>query len=179
MPFTKFPRILIPLSISCGFLIILYLYSPAFQPVVYSSHGNPPEVILETDFDIPSLPAQNGEYFWAKLPQRYPVQSTTPVPPPIPHSIPVIQHRFPPEEPTARTIRLARLNAVKGNFTHAWEGYKKYAWMSDEVAPLSGRAHNPFGGWAATLVDTLGPLVNPHLSIFIDFLFPVYLLYKT
>ncbi|EED17791.1 mannosyl-oligosaccharide alpha-1,2-mannosidase, putative [Talaromyces stipitatus ATCC 10500] len=27
---------------------------------------------------------------------------------------------------------------------------------SDEVKPLSGQAHDPFGGWAATLVDTLG-----------------------
>ncbi|KUL82573.1 hypothetical protein ZTR_09353 [Talaromyces verruculosus] len=30
--------------------------------------------------------------------------------------------------------------------------------MSDEVAPISGQAHDPFGGWAATLVDTLDTL---------------------
>jgi mannosyl-oligosaccharide alpha-1,2-mannosidase len=45
---------------------------------------------------------------------------------------------------------------VKSNFTHAWNGYKQHAWMSDELKPLSGGSHNPFGGWAATLVDTLG-----------------------
>ena len=34
--------------------------------------------------------------------------------------------------------------------------YRKYAWLQDEVRPLSGGVNNPFGGWAATLVDSLG-----------------------
>lgn len=55
-----------------------------------------------------------------------------------------------------RKIRIARLNKVKGNFTHAWKGYKDHAWLRDEVTPLSGGSHDPFGGWAATLVDSLG-----------------------
>jgi mannosyl-oligosaccharide alpha-1,2-mannosidase len=101
-------------------------------------------------------PAPDDQYFWAQLPQRYPVQAITPVPPPVPKSIPAIQYHFPQEKSSARSIRQARLDAVKGNFSHAWEGYKKYAWMSDEVTPISGQGHNPFGGWAATLVDTLG-----------------------
>ena len=84
------------------------------------------------------------------------MKNPVPVPSPVPNSIPRIQHNFPAEDPSTRAIREARLDAVKGNFTHAWNGYRKYAWMSDEVAPISGQAHDPFGGWAATLVDTLG-----------------------
>ncbi|TVY84057.1 Mannosyl-oligosaccharide 1,2-alpha-mannosidase MNS1 [Lachnellula suecica] len=46
----------------------------------------------------------------------------------------------------------------KGNFTHAWNGYKTHAWLRDEVMPLSGGSHDPFGGWAATLADSLDTL---------------------
>lgn len=103
-----------------------------------------------------TIPSVNETYFWAQLKQRYPVQATIPVPSPVPKSIPPIQYRFPKEASSTRSIRQARLDAVKGNFSHSWSGYKKYAWMSDEVKPISGQAHDPFGGWAATLVDTLG-----------------------
>ncbi|OKL59380.1 hypothetical protein UA08_05251 [Talaromyces atroroseus] len=105
-----------------------------------------------------SVPRPDDNYFWAQLPQRYPVQATKSVPSPLPNSIPAIQHRFPQEKSSDRGIRKTRLDAVKGNFSHAWAGYKNYAWMSDEVKPISGQGHNPFGGWAATLVDTLDTL---------------------
>ena len=41
---------------------------------------------------------------------------------------------------------------------HSWEGYKKHAWLRDEVAPLSRGWKDTFGGWAATLVDSLDSL---------------------
>lgn len=47
---------------------------------------------------------------------------------------------------------------MKESFTHSWEGYKKHAWLRDEVAPLTGRYKDTFGGWAATLVDALDTL---------------------
>ncbi|KAI9705180.1 MAG: hypothetical protein M1820_005327 [Bogoriella megaspora] len=100
----------------------------------------------------------NGRFNWAKVPQQYPVRKLVELPEPVANSIPRIQHAFDAETSSAKQIRLARLEAVKGNFTHAWEGYKKQAWLSDEVAPLSGNAQNPFGGWAATLVDSLDTL---------------------
>jgi mannosyl-oligosaccharide alpha-1,2-mannosidase len=74
----------------------------------------------------------------------------------IPNSIPRIQADFVKESVEDRILRLAKLDAIKGNFTHAWQGYKDHAWLRDEVMPLSGRPHDPFGGWAATLVDSLG-----------------------
>ncbi|KAF2663927.1 putative endoplasmic reticulum mannosyl-oligosaccharide 1,2-alpha-mannosidase [Microthyrium microscopicum] len=95
---------------------------------------------------------------WSNVPTRYPVTSMIPLPSAIPHSIPKIQATFPTETSTHRQERLAKLEAVKSNFTHAWSGYKSKAWLKDEVAPLSGQALNPFGGWAATLVDALDTL---------------------
>lgn len=43
-------------------------------------------------------------------------------------------------------------------FKFSWLGYKQNAWLQDEVTPLSGLARNPFGGWGATLVDSLDTL---------------------
>lgn len=47
---------------------------------------------------------------------------------------------------------------VKACFKHSWEGYKNNAWLKDELAPISGGSKNTFGGWAATLVDSLDSL---------------------
>jgi mannosyl-oligosaccharide alpha-1,2-mannosidase len=47
---------------------------------------------------------------------------------------------------------------VKESFKHSWEGYKKNAWLRDEVTPLTGQYRDTFGGWAATLVDSLDTL---------------------
>jgi len=131
----------------------LPIQHPSHQPV---PHG--------PALPSPSVDADGGRFHWASVPQRHPVASTIPIPSSTPGSIPAIQHRFPREGADARRVRMARLDAVKGNFTHAWQGYKTHAWMSDEVAPLSGRASNPFGGWAATLVDALGQKLSTFVS---------------
>jgi mannosyl-oligosaccharide alpha-1,2-mannosidase len=102
------------------------------------------------------VPEDNGKYNWAKVPQNYPASSFRALPTPTPGNIPTIQAAFKQETGQEREQRLRRLDAVKGNFSHAWYGYKKHAWLRDEVAPISGRGLDPFGGWAATLVDSLG-----------------------
>jgi mannosyl-oligosaccharide alpha-1,2-mannosidase len=59
----------------------------------------------------------------------------------------------------ARAVeRQKRLRAVKAAFEHSWQGYKENAWLQDEVLPISGNSRNPFGGWGATLVDSLDTL---------------------
>lgn len=72
--------------------------------------------------------------------------------------IPTLQHKFEPESVGAKSIRLERLKFVQASFAHAWHGYKEKAWMSDELSPISGGAATTFGGWAATLVDSLDSL---------------------
>ncbi|KAF2083698.1 glycoside hydrolase family 47 protein [Saccharata proteae CBS 121410] len=100
---------------------------------------------------------EDAESIWSQFPQRYPVEDMTPMPQGA-KKIPQIQHPFPKETAQAREAREARLDEVKQEFLHAWTGYKKNAWLSDEVAPISGDAKNTFGGWAATLVDSLDAL---------------------
>lgn len=108
--------------------------------------------------DCSSNAVHDGKKFhWSCVPVRYPVSSMKSLPSSVgSRRIPRIQAKPVKESVSERGIRLARLDAVKGNFTHAWAGYKSHAWLRDEVMPLSGRPHDPFGGWAATLVDSLG-----------------------
>jgi len=95
---------------------------------------------------------------WKDVPQRNPVVSMTPLPTGEPVAIPRIQYRFAEESPSRRAERLERLAAVKESFAHSWKGYRRHAWLQDEVAPISKGYKNEFGGWGATLVDSLDTL---------------------
>ncbi|OCK82909.1 glycoside hydrolase family 47 protein [Lepidopterella palustris CBS 459.81] len=95
---------------------------------------------------------------WKDIPLRYPVSSMIPLPTGNPAVIPNIQHEFGVETLENKKKREMRLEAVKRTFLHSWKGYKKYAWMQDEVTPVSGGYKNEFGGRAVTLVDTLDTL---------------------
>ncbi|KAL9112531.1 MAG: hypothetical protein Q9227_003102 [Pyrenula ochraceoflavens] len=95
---------------------------------------------------------------WPHRPERYPVKSLIPLPSDTAKNIPKIQHEFGTESQAEKKIRLERQAAVKESFVHSWQGYKNLAWTKDEVAPLSGGYRNTFGGWGATLVDTMDTL---------------------
>lgn len=110
---------------------------------------------------IPQSPKhsnQDGKIHWSKLPERYPVTSYIPLPTGRSAEIPVVQATQPKEAPEQREERLKRRDAVKASFAHSWDGYKKHAWLRDEVAPITGQWKDTFGGWAATLVDSLDSL---------------------
>ena len=76
----------------------------------------------------------------------------------LPYKLSQLQHNFDTETDEAKATRLRRLGAVKSSFEHTWAGYKAHAWMKDELSPLDGGSVQAFGGWAATLVDTLDTL---------------------
>ncbi|KAF2162808.1 glycoside hydrolase family 47 protein [Zasmidium cellare ATCC 36951] len=95
---------------------------------------------------------------WRDVPLRHPLAEFTSLPTGAPVSIPKVQHDFEEESPMHAIERRKRLQAVEEAFKHSWEGYKKNAWLQDEVSPISGLSSNPFGGWGATLVDTLDTL---------------------
>jgi mannosyl-oligosaccharide alpha-1,2-mannosidase len=96
--------------------------------------------------------------FWRAVPIRNPVKSPEALPSGTPLTFPRVQHAFATETATARKTRLSRLDAVKASFERCWTSYRKLAWGHDELAPLSGEARNPYGGWGATLVDSLDTL---------------------
>lgn len=113
------------------------------------SHPDPPS----------SSSSSSSSFRWSQVPQHYPVSSFAPLPSGgDATALPRIQHAFRAESADARATRQARLGAVRGNFTRAWHGYRQYAWLKDEVGPLSGQSFDHFGGWAASLVDGLDTL---------------------
>jgi len=101
---------------------------------------------------------KDGRIHWSKLPERYPVTSFIPLPTGRPKSIPAVQVAQPKEDNAQKTERLRRAAMVKESFQHSWKGYKEHGWLRDEVAPQSGEWKDTFGGWAATLVDSLDTL---------------------
>ncbi|EXJ95456.1 mannosyl-oligosaccharide alpha-1,2-mannosidase [Capronia coronata CBS 617.96] len=108
----------------------------------------------------PSAKRPYSNLHWTKRPERYPVARFREFPTGPLERIPQIQFDFVSrgESDEANKTRVSRQEAVKEAFVHAWNGYKKYAWGRDEVAPLSGLYRSSFGGWGATLVDTMDTL---------------------
>ncbi|KAJ5719691.1 hypothetical protein N7493_007269 [Penicillium malachiteum] len=77
----------------------------------------------------------------------------------MPRLIPYIQHQFNPETKNDRRGIEERKHAVKQAFKHSWNGYKKHAWLWDEVSPISGEHKSTLGSWGATLIDSLDTLL--------------------
>lgn len=102
---------------------------------------------------------------WKDVPVRYPVSEIIPLPSGKPPPIPKIQHEFGIETEHQKAERLQRQSAVKEAFLHTWEGYKKHAWLQDEVTPVSGGFRNGFGQRGASLVDALDTLFIMGLEV--------------
>lgn len=107
--------------------------------------------------NIYDIIASDKTHFVSRADQ-FPVTSFIPYPTTKPIAIPKIQAPAPIEDETAKKERLERLAAVRASFIHSWDGYKKNAWMRDEVRPVEGGYRDTFGGWAASLVDSLDTL---------------------
>ncbi|KAL8920314.1 MAG: hypothetical protein Q9172_004546 [Xanthocarpia lactea] len=90
--------------------------------------------------------------------EHYPVKSLIPLPKGTSARLPNIQHAFGTETQGEREEREERLAAVKKSFVHSWQGYKSHAWKQDELVPIKGGFVTTFGGWGATLVDSLDTL---------------------
>ncbi|KAH6891072.1 glycosyl hydrolase family 47-domain-containing protein [Thelonectria olida] len=97
---------------------------------------------------------------WIKPKENFPVPSASiiPIPTGAPKKIPKIQFEFGTETERNRNKRLHRQGRVKAELERAWSGYRKFAWMHDELTPESKSFKDPFCGWAATLVDSLDTL---------------------
>lgn len=95
---------------------------------------------------------------WRNVTIRHPVSDLISLPSGHPKQLPRIQHQFQPEAAAERTIRLGRKAAIKKAFARCYTSYRTSAWMKDELTPISGKGRNAFGGWSATLVDSLDTL---------------------
>lgn len=97
---------------------------------------------------------------WKKQKEHFPIpsESIIQLPTGAPKAIPRIQAKFPDESATEKIDRERKLEKIRKTFLVSWSGYKKNAWMHDELSPVSGNYRDPFCGWAATLVDSLDTL---------------------
>ncbi|KAF2709209.1 glycoside hydrolase family 47 protein [Pleomassaria siparia CBS 279.74] len=111
----------------------------------------------------PLLPVPNSGFNWRRIETKNPVKSFTSLPKATKKKdkLPRIQYGFEKEESTAlygKVMQKRRLAAVKAAFTRCWASYKDRAWLKDELTPVSGSSKTTFGGWGATLVDSLDTL---------------------
>lgn len=137
-----------------------YLDSPsqpidAEEPMVLEK--NPPNENLRPN--DPTNP-QAQRVHWQKPKEFFPIPEGSMRTLPVGKSkkIPKIQYDFAVEPEDAKATRVQRLQLVKKELERAWGGYRKYAWMHDELSPVSKKFRDPFCGWAATLVDSLDTL---------------------
>lgn len=118
---------------------------------------------VKSDLDAPhpskyhkSLRFKASSVDWAGAHLFFPPNSITPLPTGQPKALPQVQasETLFRETPVTRNRR----DAVKKAFSRSWNAYKEQAWTWDEVRPVTGGGKNTFGGWAATLVDSLDTL---------------------
>ncbi|KAF2122501.1 class I alpha-mannosidase-like protein [Lophiotrema nucula] len=135
-------------AIAAFFLYMLYSLSSPYQPPAPGDKNRN---------EKPKKPVKN--YDWKKLPVKNPVESLIPLPTGEPKLLPKIQFEFDEkEDATAKNIRLQRKGEVKKAFEKCWKNYRVKAWMADELKPIEGGGKDPFGGWAATLIDSMDTL---------------------
>jgi mannosyl-oligosaccharide alpha-1,2-mannosidase len=97
-------------------------------------------------------------YDWRNAPFVNKVESYIPIPSGLPRDVPRVQADFRFESHLQQHSREARRLAVRDEFQRTWESYREFAWGLDELRPTSGDGIDTFGGWGATLVDSLDTL---------------------
>ncbi|KAI0104858.1 family 47 glycosyl hydrolase [Nemania sp. FL0031] len=114
-----------------------------------------------------SAPRSNyvkSSFDWSTITEKNPVPASElrSLPKGAPRKLPAVQHRFRTDQSPAgkarRQVLADRRDEVRDAFVKSWKSYRRYAWMSDEVTPITGSTKDNFGGWAATLVDSLDSL---------------------
>lgn len=98
------------------------------------------------------------DFFWRTVTHQYPVTSFRPLPTAAVDVLPHVQAKFGPESADQKQTRLTRRDTIKRAFSRSWKAYKEHAWLRDEVKPITGKPVDTFGGWGATLVDSLDTL---------------------
>lgn len=139
-------------------IALLYLWHlkssslPEFAPDSHEPHLNWP--VPESLWRTP----EDDAYFWKTVSINHPVSTFRPLPTSPLKQFPQVQATFAKEFEQQRELRVKRQQVIKETFSRCWSSYKEHAWMADELEPVSGGKRNPFGGWAATLVDSLDTL---------------------
>jgi mannosyl-oligosaccharide alpha-1,2-mannosidase len=111
-----------------------------------------------SDHESITTSGSRQSYDWRNAPFYNTIDAYTPLPSSPSGSLPRIQHVFPSETKPQRERREKRRVAVRNEFRRSWDSYRRYAWTKDELKPITGTSDKSFGGWGATLVDSLDTL---------------------
>lgn len=98
------------------------------------------------------------DYFWKRVPTHYPPSTVRPLPSGKSKPFPKVQATKFPQTSKQRDDRVFHRDAIKQAFKKCWQAYRERAWLADELTPIRGEPRNTFGGWGATLVDSLDTL---------------------
>ncbi|GAO14167.1 hypothetical protein UVI_02037500 [Ustilaginoidea virens] len=104
----------------------------------------------------PSKSKSKSKFDWSKAKLFYPPASIKPLPTGTPRPMGRVQASPDAFVQTPETKR--RQAAVRNVFRKSYNAYRTHAWMKDELMPVTAGFRNPFGAWAATLVDALDTL---------------------
>ena len=139
--------------VCCGTFVLLFLLLIPTDTLQLPSRTSQLKPELQE-----SHQATDGDLRWRDVPTRFPVSHYEPIPRPQKPPLPVVQASAFAADQNLVQQRERRRADVKRAFQRCWTAYRERAWLQDELAPISGTSKNPFGGWAATLVDTLDTL---------------------
>ncbi|RVX69392.1 hypothetical protein B0A52_06988 [Exophiala mesophila] len=107
---------------------------------------------------VSHIAVTKGRFDWSTAKIHFPLSLTTTLPHGSPKPLRRIQHNFGPVSKTTADTQSQRRDVVRNAFSKCWKSYRRFAWMQDELLPLSATSKNNYGGWAATLIDSLDTL---------------------
>ncbi|CRK34296.1 hypothetical protein BN1723_003998, partial [Verticillium longisporum] len=141
-----------PILLICITLTLLLLWHSGLPPSVRRQ----PKPIPNTQ----GVLYRRSSFDWANLRRQYPRDKLLRLPKGDPITFPRVQHNPSQSSSPATAVEViqSRRNAVLNAFRRSWASYQKHAWTWDELMPVSGQGKNPFGGFAASIVDSLDTL---------------------
>ncbi|KAA8563731.1 hypothetical protein EYC84_011750 [Monilinia fructicola] len=135
------------------------IFIAVFALIVFLLHRRSQQLnapIVPPTYRVP-LEFKPANFDWSSAKQHFPVETLTPLPKGKPEQLPLVQHQF-SKAYKDDDITKKRREAVREAFIRSWKSYKDHAWLHDELLPVTGGFKDPFGGWAANLVDCLDTL---------------------
>ncbi|RCI16680.1 hypothetical protein L249_2961 [Ophiocordyceps polyrhachis-furcata BCC 54312] len=147
----RISRLIVVTGLALTLLLVLHLLPTSSNSLV------PPPLLPSTTFASPPafVPASVD---WSSLDLFFPPLSIKQLPSGIPRRLPAVQAPASAFDARQADDSQERRAAVRAAFKRSYDAYRRLAWMRDELTPVSGSGRDPFGGWAATLVDSLDSL---------------------
>ena len=142
---------------------LFYLYRSPFSTQGERDQDSPKQKHLNDHGAVHSVPSAEAyglgvHHYSDVIIQPTRIATIVTLPTPAKTQLPRVQHDFAAESNHKKGRQQVRLNAVKDAMRHTWSGYSTYAWGKDELAPLTKSYRQTFGGWAATMIDSLDTL---------------------